>query len=256
VDEVAGFTNLVHFCLSGDVAVDQARLERLRARHLKALLHTQFLFQDIPDATARNGSHRTILDPQFREIWRLLLQSHRALLKSDVVAAIYVVDEPAWNGLPNADLATVCQLIKDSLPDLPLMLVEAYPAVELVSIPTVVDWVGFDHFATRHPLTNNEWQREWAAIKARRSTSRQKLVLAFDASLGPEHVAAGLRESELVDIAREYVELARREPEVVALIGYAWPGGIGGAGVKGARSLPRDYRDYVTTIGRSIVSGR
>ena len=45
----------------------------------------------------------------------------------DKVGAFYLLDEPQWRGASPAELRTATQLIKQTFPGIPVMMVEAGP---------------------------------------------------------------------------------------------------------------------------------
>ena len=48
-----------------------------------------------------------------------------AMLTSDYLAALYIVDEPVWSGLALNELTAALEIVKASLPSIPTMIIES-----------------------------------------------------------------------------------------------------------------------------------
>lgn len=57
------------------------------------------------------------------------------------VAAIYLPDEPAHNQMSPADLETIAKYLKKKLPQVPLLVIEAYSATDELELNQYIDWV-------------------------------------------------------------------------------------------------------------------
>lgn len=66
---------------------------------------------------------------------------------------------------------------------------------------------------------------------------------------------AGVRPADMGAPAASSYRVAASDPDVVALIGYLWPGGIDPAhpGELGARDLPDNVWQIYRQIGRQII---
>ena len=69
----------------------------------------------------------------------------------------------------------------------------------------------------------------------------------------PAYEELGLGPGDMAEVALSYFELAANDPEVVALIGYVWPGGLDLPGQVGARGLPENVQNAFRVIGSSVL---
>jgi hypothetical protein len=54
-------------------------------------------------------------------------------------------------------------------------------------------------------------------------------------------------------IISRYYQLAATDPDVIALVGYVWPGGLDGAEQLGGRGLPMNAQNVFREIGAQII---
>lgn len=72
---------------------------------------------------------------------------------------------------------------------------------------------------------------------------------------GADRVAGPVAVPEdMLGVAQSYAALAAREPDVVGVLGYLWPGGLEGPEQLGARELPGDVRAFYERWGAAVVA--
>jgi hypothetical protein len=166
------------------------------------------------------------LYPNYRERWLRLVNEIGSRI--DRVGAFYLLDEPQWHGASPAELATAAQTIKDTTPSIPVMMVEAGPAVtSSLQVPSQVDWVGFDWYC--RPFSDI---RDKLTILEQRTTPSQRLFLLPEAAPlsecggAPGHAT----DAEIASLQWDYFALAEAHPRVIGLLAFGfWTSGHGSA---------------------------
>lgn len=257
LDEVAAFSTTAHLCPRG-ATFDGAgrdlgeRIDRYAARGVRPFVDAGGLLFEPGDAVAPSGGPALRLSPSAAETWDAVAAAADLAGRADALTAIYLADEPVWNGLSAADLARAARIVRATLPDVPLLLVEATPTLDALVVPREVDWIGFDRYGVANPNADAGYLDELARLKARRSRPDQRIVLALDAQWLPLFDEVGLAPGDMASVARSYAALAARDTSVVALIGYLWPGGLDAADQLGARDLPAEVQATYREIGAGI----
>jgi len=253
-DEVAAFSNIADVLVVSPTQSIVPKLQRLSSQKLKAVLHVSDVFFTHAGTGGPSGARYT-LRPDYRARWRDFVNTNDLTVNHAMVQAFYVGEEPTWNGITYAELAAATDLIKATVPQVPVLVIEAHTMVDEIQVPTSVDWLGFDHYFIADPQHNPQFLKELATLKAKRSTAAQRIVLVMDAhyiqALHGDH--AGLTQDGMKEVATSYFNLAASDPDVVALIGYAWPSGFDAPTAKGARHLPQAVRDEYVRIGKRIT---
>ncbi|MFO0550978.1 MAG: hypothetical protein U0271_21485 [Polyangiaceae bacterium] len=254
-DEVASFTNIAHVCAFQPNLDLTGKLTALASSGGRAVLDlTALLFESgvDPDTGVLVNTLRVDADQR----WADFVATNSAVLDAAHVAAFYPVDEPTWTGVSTIDLESAAALTKTTHPDVPVLLIEAYPALPQLVVPTNVDWVGFDRYYIAAPDSDPSYQSDWETLKAARSRPDQKLVLILDSHYTDGHQQAGLTPDDMRAVAESATALAAREPDVVAVLGYLWPGGLEGPQQLGARELPTAALDYYESYGAAVRAAR
>ena len=172
---------------------------------------------------------------------------------TDLLQAFYIGEEPTWNDIDSTELKAACDYVKLSIPEVPIMVVEAFPVLEELVVPNSVDWLGFDRYFIMDPQQDSSFQADLSIIKAKRQ-AHQQLVLIMDCHhfiFG--HSARGIEKNDMAQVAKNYYDLANAETDVVALIGYHWPSGFEFKGVRGARNMPEHVQLEYRKIGEAIT---
>ena len=255
VDEVASFTNLNHMCVytADDVVVERARV--MAANGMRAFLNVQGVFFSYLDRIEPSTGRFVVLYPDYAQRWARFVAANQSVLDLEHVGTIYLVDEPFNAGIPYEELRAVADLVKETFPDIPTSFVESWAFVGEVQVPPSIDWVGFDHYQTRDPYNDATYRGFLETLKSRRSRPDQKIVIVLDAHWTPFHAASAHGSAlppGMGDVARSYHQLASSEPDVVAMIGYAWVGGIDVVSL-GTRQLPPNVIQEHMRIGREIT---
>lgn len=251
VDEVAGFTNIAHLCpLSLDITLQANEVADTGGLAFVDL--TLILFEPVPgDAPVGTGSQLR-LRADAAALFGAFVETSTSVLDADHVAAFYLVDEPIWNGVPPEEVAIAATLVDDAFPSIPIAVIEAYPVVADAVFPDGVDWVGFDRYLVANPATDATYLADLETVRAR-ATDDQDLVIVMDAQWFSLYDKVPLSAEDMADVARNGYELAMGRDDVVALIGYAWPGGLDVPEQLGARSLPEGVQAAYQEIGQAIL---
>lgn len=244
-DEVAGFTNANHVCPLADETAFADRL-RVKSAQYRPLLAVESFFFEFDAAGGR-------LSPAREALWDF---ARRAITASGVDPdriIFYLVDEPTLRGLPLSQVSTAAQIIKRDYPNATVAMIEAFDDGATPVIPAEIDWWGFDAYAVRDPNAEPRYT-SYLNLAAGRLRAGQKLIIALDANHTPIHLAAGLAEPDMATVAENYLRLANARTDVVAMIGYAWAGGIDSLQEKGVRDLPQVVIDAHRRIGETILA--
>ncbi|QSQ20354.1 hypothetical protein JY651_34585 [Pyxidicoccus parkwayensis] len=218
LDEVTAHTNL-------NFAQGPADLAACAARGVKCLLETRWQFF--------NGA---TLRPDYAQAWSQLVSAINPYLGS--VGGFYVIDEPYWNGVSVQDLTTCVNTIKDTFPNIPVMVVHAVPSISpsLVT-PARADWVGFDHYGPLSEVVGY--------LNTLRSTlaPNQKLWLVPQSfRSGPYSTDAALARANW-----EYYDLARTDPRILGLLNFGlW------THESSASAIPQTFAAQ-QTIGKELL---
>ncbi|MBV1858561.1 MAG: hypothetical protein KUG77_09140 [Nannocystaceae bacterium] len=251
VDEVAAFTNIAHLCpLDIDITAQAGEIVDAGGRAFIDL--TQILFEAVPGEAPVGTGSQLRLRSDAATLFGAFVEASAPVLDSEHVAAFYLVDEPIWNGTPPREIAAAATLVDDTFPNIPIMVIEAYPVVEEAVFPEGVDWVGFDRYLVPDPSSDPTYLAELETVRAR-ATDEQDLVIILDAQWFSLYEEVPLSQKDMEDVARHTYKLAMSRDDVVAVIGYTWPGGLDVPEQRGARSLPEGVQAAYREIGQAIV---
>lgn len=251
VDEVADFTNIAHLCpLDLDITAQASEITQAGGRAFIDL--TSILFESVPGDAPVGTGNQLRLRQDAATLFGAFVEANIDILDPEHVAAFYLIDEPIWNGTPPDEVATAATLVDDAFPDIPITVIEAYPVVEDAVFPDGVDWVGFDRYLVPDPSTDPTYLAELETIRAR-ATEEQDLVIILDAQWFGLYEKVPLSAEDMADVARNTYELAATRDDVVAIIGYTWPGGLDLPEQLGARSLPEEVQTAYREIGEAIL---
>lgn len=257
--EVAAFTNVATTCAPDPSLSDFVRdqLDVFESASLGALLNAEGIFFE-PDSGGELGPYggvRLALRADYEARWAALVESARLAARRDVLAAIFVVDEPTWRGVDPGELAAAFAAVEATFPEVPLLLVEAYPVLDQLVVPPSVDWVAFDRYGVLDPANDEAYLADLAQLKVQRSRPDQRVLLVMEAQWIPLYADFDVPPEALAGIAESYYRLAQRDTSVVGVVGYLWPSGLDDPGQLGARDLPAEVQDVYRRIGTEIVDG-
>jgi len=253
VDEVSSFTNIADILVVN--ANDQIvpRLQTMSDAEMQAILNIYFLLFEEIDSSAPSG-HRYQLYPDYQTRWNQFVLTNDLTSHTDKIAALYIGEEPTWNGISATELTEACNYIKSNFPHTPIMIIEAYPAIDQLVIPSSADWIGFDQYFIQDPFTDTSYQANTQLLKSKMS-SNQSLVIVMDS----HHYQAGhgdqggLSIDEMGEVANNYLEVAASESNVIALLGYFWPSGFDDPSAIGARGMSAEIQNEYRMIGKGIT---
>ncbi|TMM55931.1 hypothetical protein FEE95_14890 [Maribacter algarum] len=252
-DEVSDFSNMADILVVNPTDNIVDRMKAMESLQMKSILHLHELFFEIEGTNAPSGTdYRLRTDAQER--WDMFLGINSLYVNQDLVQALYVGEEPTWNGISFTELKKVSDYVKLTIPDITVMVVEAYPALNDFQIPTSVDWVGFDHYFIKDPKNDGTFISELNILKSKLS-EEQNLILIMDTHyIDFAHGDfGGIALDEMASVAKSYFELAKSEPRTIAIIGYFWPSGFDDVNAIGARHMPTAVREEYSRIGKEIT---
>lgn len=252
-DEVASFSNLADILVLEPTDHIVERVEYLAELDLKAILHlNEIFFEHVGEMDSLSGANYD-LRADYAERWDTFIATNDFLTNHEDIGVFYLGEEPTWNGISAAEFEEASSYIKATIPEIPILLIEAYPAIASLEIPPSVDWIGFDHYFIADPSSNTTFQEELALIKSKK-TADQDLVLILDAHYIPfAHGSSGIAKSDMDQVARNYYQLANSETAVVAMLGYHWPSGFDIPSAIGTRHLPEHVKEEHQRIGKAIT---
>ncbi|MFY9307760.1 MAG: T9SS type A sorting domain-containing protein [Bacteroidia bacterium] len=252
IAEVDTFSNLAHMCVYDYTENLVTRINLMNAHCVNPLLHIQNIFFQAVDTLAPSGVNYDLY-PDFTARWASFITTNTAALSTEKIGCFYIADEPYWNGISLADMDTVCALLKNAFPSIPLMMVEAYNTVNSMEVPQAMDWVGFDRYGTFDPQTEPEFVENLDTVKARLSGTNQKIVLIVDDQWFPEYQTyLGWSQDTMADVVQNYYDLAAADTSIIGLFGYIWPGGLDGATHHGVRNMTSAVINKNVEIGQMI----
>ncbi|MGD1961536.1 MAG: hypothetical protein ACFB2Y_21955, partial [Fulvivirga sp.] len=160
-----------------------------------------------------------------------------------------------WNDISADELKSATDYVKSTFPEVPIMVIEAYPALDELIIPNSVDWIGFDHYFIKDPQNDIGFQKELGTLKSKFTNQDQKLVFVMDTHyIDFAHGDfGGIELNEMKKVATSYYDLAKNEPRAIALIGYFWPSGFDVPQSIGARNMPQEVKNEYMRIGEEIT---
>jgi len=243
--EVADFTNLNQVCPQTDIATSARVLARAARLYTPLYAVEPFLFAQ--DA----GRLAPLATPQLDLLAQILAEAQ--VNPADMM--FYLVDEPSLRGLRPDEVEAAAARLAARWPDTPILLIEAFQPGAPPPVPPSISYWGFDRYALADPAADARFMA-YLEQAADALAPEQRLVLVLDAQHTPSHARAGLSPRDMAMVARNWAALAAGREDVVALLGYAWAGGIDGAHERGARNLPDTVQEVYRQIGRDIIGAR
>ena len=252
-DEVSGFTNLNHIAVFSANENVVARVNSMKSQCMKPFLGLENIFFYVDGGTNSPSGRHFAMYSDYKNRWNTFKLTNSSVLNASKIGCFYMADEPTWNGITFEELNTVCQLVKNDFPAIPVFFIEAYPEVGVVQIPTCVDWVGFDRYWIMKPYTDGTFLSDLATLKTRLSTPQQKIFLVPDTRWIPQYEPTyGQSPAEMDATILDYYKIAVADTTIIGMVGYEWPGGFDGPGTLGARNLPQNVIDVMVKIGQTI----
>jgi len=227
VNEVASFSNVADILVVNptDNIIDRTQL--MSNNQMKAIIHLNDIFFEKVGVGGPSGE-RYDLRTDYQTRWNEFVATNNLTVNHSIVQAFYVGEEPTWNDITYLELKDATDYVKATIPQVPILIIEAYPIINSLQVPTTVDWIGFDHYFIKDPKNSSIFSNELSNLKSKRSSQTQKIVLVLDAHFRSflQLDVGGLTEFEMKDVATSYYNLAQSDRDVVGIFGYFWPGGF------------------------------
>ncbi len=157
----------------------------------------------------QSGEGVNPLRSDYQHQWNILAETIEPFI--DHISAFYMIDEPYWNCVNESDLNTAIEIVKDTYPKIPVMVVFAYPSMnESLTIPENADWIGFDHYELI------EIVEEDLSMLKNAMHSHQKIFLVpqsfLNASINSDEVLARLN--------NVYYDLAMSDTTIIGMLNF------------------------------------
>jgi hypothetical protein len=225
------------------------RVNLMNSLCVKPILSVSKVFIYLKDNTGPSGSNYDLY-PNYQARWDSFKLANASVLDLQHLEMIYVCDEPTWNGVTYSELNTICTTIKNDYPNIPLATVEAYTMVNQIQVPTGIDLLGFDHYGIYDVSTDANYLAWLDTLEQKRSTPSQRIILVFDEEWNAGFWPSNFTPDSMETVLDNYYKLALNDTNVVALVGFTWPGIA--PGWLGARSLPQHVIDKSVLYGQLI----
>ena len=253
IDEISAFSNLADILVISPEEDIQDRISIFDSQGVKAMLHLNEIFFE----KKSNGGHKSGviygLRSDYQVRWDTFILTNNLNSISNKIACFYIGEEPSWNGIPESEFKEACDYAKFTVPQVPILNIEAYFDVNSIYTPISVDWIGFDHYFIPDPETNPTFLSEITTVKSKMK-GHQKMMLVLDSHwLKLFHGSAGIAKEDMDVIAREYYNIANNDTSIIGMVGYFWPSEFDIKNSIGARNLPQNVKDEYVKIGKKIT---
>ncbi|MBK8392231.1 MAG: hypothetical protein IPL23_24525 [Saprospiraceae bacterium] len=112
--------------------------------NIKAIVHLNDIFFYYVGAGGPSGVSYD-LRPDYQTRWNTFISKNNLTTNNSFIQAFYIGEEPTWNSISFLELKSATDYVKSTIPNVAIMVIEAYPIINSLQVPTTVDWVGFDH---------------------------------------------------------------------------------------------------------------
>ncbi|MDC8000582.1 hypothetical protein POV26_06010 [Aequorivita todarodis] len=255
IDEVFGFSNVADILVVDPFDTIVSRLTAMNDLQVKSILHLSEIFFELVGTSSPSGAEYG-LRTDYRSRWDEFINTNNLQVNNGMVQSFYIGEEPTWNGISFSELKSATDYVKLTVPEIPIMIIEAYPIIDQLQVPTSVDWVGFDHYFVKDPKSDVDYLNELNNLKSKFTNADQRLVIIMDthyiSSLHGDF--GGIALNEMDRVANSYYELAKAEPKTIAILGYFWPSGFDSPASIGARNMPEIIKENYIRIGKEITN--
>lgn len=253
-EEINSFSNVADLLVLGPTEDITPRLEYFGSLDLKAVIHLSYLLFEEVGTNSPSGVQYALRD-DYQSTWNQWVSNNNLAQLQSHIAAFYVGEEPTWMGIPFEELNEVSIFLKAQFPDIPILIIEAHSALQDLQVPTAVDWIGFDHYFIKNPLTNTQYQEEWNLLKSKRSSPHQRIAVVMDSHyIEWAHGDFGnIALNEMGEVATNYYQLAKNDPSTIAILGYFWPNSFDFPESVGARGMPQSVKNQYVQMGKEIT---
>ena len=249
ITEVDSFSNIAQLCVNDYTDTVIPRVNLMNAHCVVPILSTSNIFYYLANNNAPSGSNYDLY-PNYLARWNAFKAANASVLDSTKIGMIYVVDEPTWNGVTFGELDTVCTLLKNDLPGIPLIFVEAWPVLNSLQVPATMDFIGFDRYGIYDVSSDTAYLNKLALLKSKRSSVDQKIFLVVDDQYTSGYASNGWSQDTMQYVVQHYYDLAVADTSIIGLAGFTWPGlAVGWLGV---RNMTQPVISKNVQIGKMI----
>lgn len=253
-DEVSPFSNMADILVINPQDNIIERMTAMRDLQMKCILHLhEIFFESVGTAGPSGNQYDLRID--YKERWNAFVSSNQLQSNQNLVQAFYIGEEPTWNSISFSELSQATDYVKATFPTIPILIIEASPALSQLQIPNSVDWVGFDHYFIKNPTTNALFQQELRLLKSKMNDTQHILIIMDTHYIPSVHGQLGdISLNEMEDVANNYYTLAKNEPKAIGMLGYFWPSGFDSNTSIGARNMPQHVKNAYIRIGKAITN--
>lgn len=253
IDEIANFSNIADI-LPADITDDiRERIGVFQAYDVEVVLHVWTIFFEESEKGGDLSGTIFTLREDYEERWNQFSELNEINVLGNNIHCFYLGEEPAWNGITEEEFTEAADFLKEKHPEIPILSVEAYAAIDLMYAPDAVDYIGWDRYFVKEPSTNENFLGDITVIQNLRK-DHQKIYLIMDAHHIPVlHNFYGISKKQLGNIARSYYDIANSNENIQGILGYHWPSGFDIKSTTGARDLPEYVQSQYESIGKTIT---
>lgn len=253
IDEVKEFSNLADILVVDPLENIETRIDFMNSNGVRAVLHLNDLFFKNTGEGGNKSGYIYRLRNDYQARWNSFATINNLQNYDEKIGAFYIGEEPHWNSISEGDFELACNYVKQSIPKVPILMVEAFSVVKEMYVPTSVDWVGFDHYFLDKPSENDKFLDEFNTMKSKLN-NHQRILLVMDAHwIKIAHGSSGISKGDLDVIARDYYNFANSDTTIVGILAYYWPNGFEFKKALGVRGLPSNVLKEHQQIGKTIT---
>ena len=252
-DEISNFCNIADILVTDPSVNIIDRVEYMNSFGVKPILHLNDMFFEKKSTGGGKSGVVLGLRSDYQQRWDAFIAANNLTSNYSKIHSFYIGEEPAWNSIPESEFKMACDYAKATVPQVPIMLIEAYLAVDYMYAPSSVDYVGFDHYFLPSSTKSSIYLTEHQTMKSR-LLSHQKIFLVADMHwIKILHGSSGISKNDMNFIAREYYKFANTDTSVIGILGYFWPSGFDKKGSTGAREMPKHVKKEYEKIGKAVT---
>ncbi|WP_298501937.1 hypothetical protein [uncultured Maribacter sp.] len=254
LDEVNSFSNIADILVANPTDNIVSRMTKMNNLEVKSILHVSELFFELIGTNSPSGA-KYALRTDYKLRWDEFISRNNIEENKNIIQSFYIGEEPTWNGISFSELKSATDYVKLTIPTVPILIIEAYPSIDKLTIPNSVDWIGFDYYFIKDPKTNQEYINRINTLKTKFSNAEQKLVIVMDTHYitSVHGDFSGISLNEMGNVADSYYEIAKSQPKTIAILGYFWPSGFDDPESIGARNMPNEIKENYIRIGKEIT---
>ncbi len=254
-DEVYKFSNMVDILVVNPTDNIVDRMNAIADLQMKSVLHLNEIFFELVGTGGPSGTEYDLRN-DYQDRWNQFVAVNQLNSNQELIQTFYIGEEPTWNAISFSELKSATDYVKSTFPDIPIMIIEAYPAINELQIPSSADWIGFDHYFIKDPKHDSTFQTELSLLKSKMNTSQHIILIMDSHYIDWAHDGfGGIELKEMKGVAKSYFELATKEPKVIGILEYFWPSGFDVSESIGARHMPQSVKDEYKRIGK-IITGK